>query len=404
MRALRRTAALLVLAVIPACGELPVIVTNTAPSVLLTALVGTQTSIIPIDYTLTDAESSQITILVEFSLDGMTWTTATRSGGQGITNLSSSLGGTLHTFQWDSAVDGVGKGGSAESVTIRITPSDALPGTPDMTTFDVDNAVTVFRMNTSYIRDPHIWFGVTGFVPCSDITDTFAGTGSSPITIDPYGPITNGMNELTNVVLSSDKKPVGALDGNFDSSPLLLFRRFDPLGTGGVVEFAPGLCKTDGTVNTIAPGTVRTSATFTNVASGTLFTPFASSTKPYTPPITLPVGPGFVTDPVPYTLDFGALAIPLENYQIAATYSGTPTSLLVDGVAVGFLKKSVANTVLVNLGSLGNKPLSSFLPGGTSCCANPLDDTDTGPDAVSHGGWWFYINFTAAKLTVYTGP
>jgi len=50
---------------------------------------------------------------------------------------------------------------------------------------------------------------------------------------------------------------------------------------------------------------------------------------------------------------------------------------------------------MLTLPVLGTRTLSSLLPGGTGNCS-PRDDRDmNGADR----GWWFYLNFTAPRVT-----
>jgi hypothetical protein len=408
MKGLPRTIALAMLAaLIPACGEPPRIVVfvpppvNGIPSAALLAFVGTQTGTISVAYTLTDAESNPVAVLVEFSTNGGTsYSPATRApGGEGITGLLSSPGGSPHTFLWDTVIDNVGQAAVA-TVRLRITPSDADPGTPGTTDLTVDNPITVFRVNSMSLRDPHISVPVPPLLPCADVTDSFLG---GAVTIAPYGPVTGGVNGLINVMLTTDKVPAGAPDGFLDASPLMIFRRFNPAATSGTVEFAPGQCDVAGSSCDLAPMAVPVPTTFTAAPSGTLLSPIALTTSGYSPAVASASGPGFASDPVLYTLNLGGLILPLEGFRLAATYPVAGSKNMTNGLAMGFLPAAVADLVPVNLGgTLGTVMLSSLLPGGTGACS-ATDDRDTGPDLVPVGGWWFYLNFTAVQ-TPYTGP
>ncbi|MHC5079976.1 MAG: hypothetical protein ACYTHN_13225, partial [Planctomycetota bacterium] len=138
---------------------------NAQPSLSITTPAVGQLGDVTLDYTLTDAESDSCTIAVEFSIDGGTnFSAATEgTGGDGTTALTSSPGGTAHTFVWDSVTDGVGTTAANTTVQIRITPSDAAAGTADTTgDFTVDN---------------------TGNTPPSVSVTTPAGTESGLVTI-----------------------------------------------------------------------------------------------------------------------------------------------------------------------------------------------------------------------------
>lgn len=116
---------------------------NTAPSVTITTPPSPQTSNITIDYILQDGNSHTCSVAVEYSIDnGADYYPAKEgSGGSGITGLTSSPGGTPHTFVWDSVAD-VGNNLYNNSVRIRITPHDGYEfGASDATAdFTVDNS------------------------------------------------------------------------------------------------------------------------------------------------------------------------------------------------------------------------------------------------------------------------
>lgn len=118
---------------------------GSAPTAVVTTPVGAQHSNVPVDFTLGDAESNPISITVEVSLDGGTsWGPATPGYGNGsLSGLTSSPGGTPHTFLWNSVDDGAGIGGLTNvTVRLRITPSDGNPGTAGTSAnFTVDNTV-----------------------------------------------------------------------------------------------------------------------------------------------------------------------------------------------------------------------------------------------------------------------
>ena len=79
---------------------------------------------VPIQYKLTDAQSNLCAIQVEYSANGgASWSPATMAaGGDGASNLTSSAGGTAHTYMWNSTAD-IGAN-LDNTVQIRITPTD----------------------------------------------------------------------------------------------------------------------------------------------------------------------------------------------------------------------------------------------------------------------------------------
>ena len=119
------------------------VVPPTPPTASVTTPTGTQSWDVTINYTLTDPNGDNATIIVEYSQDGgVNWSNATMgSGGDGVANLTTSSGGTAHTYVWDSFTD-LGYT-NQDDIQIKITPSDTNPGTPDQTTnFTVNNPNT----------------------------------------------------------------------------------------------------------------------------------------------------------------------------------------------------------------------------------------------------------------------
>ncbi|MCZ6690818.1 MAG: hypothetical protein O7H41_14595 [Planctomycetota bacterium] len=117
---------------------------TTVPSVVVVDPPSPQTGDPVIDYTLTDVESALQTIVVEYSTDGSNYfpakecTTCTAPVSDGVTNLTSSPGGTTHVFRWEASTD-LGPARTT-GVTIRITTMDTKTSPPDVTlAFEVDN-------------------------------------------------------------------------------------------------------------------------------------------------------------------------------------------------------------------------------------------------------------------------
>jgi cysteine-rich repeat protein len=87
--------------------------------------------------------------------------------------------------------------------------------------------------------------------------------------------------------------------------------------------------------------------------------------------------------------------------RIAATYSGTPATQLLNGLLTGFISEADANTTIIpaSFPLVGGKPLSLLLPGGDppgpdQNCSS-VSDKDTNNGVV---GWWFYLNFRATRV------
>ena len=90
----------------PAATTSPFTVDDVAPSLTVNTPSGTQNGNVTINYTVTDSVSDPVNIQPYYSTNGgSTWNPATAAGGDGITNLSSSPGGTGHTFIWASGTD-----------------------------------------------------------------------------------------------------------------------------------------------------------------------------------------------------------------------------------------------------------------------------------------------------------
>ncbi|MHC4598762.1 MAG: hypothetical protein ACYS47_07135 [Planctomycetota bacterium] len=112
------------------------------PSLVLTSPSGWYTGDVTVSYSLVDAAGDPCSLTVEYSDDGgSNWYAATEgSGGDGTTNLTSSPGGTPHTYVWDSATDNVGVSAWNTQVRIRLIPDDGQTGASQTSTaFTVNN-------------------------------------------------------------------------------------------------------------------------------------------------------------------------------------------------------------------------------------------------------------------------
>lgn len=116
---------------------------NEAPGVTVTQPDAVECANIRIDYRVSDMESDNSDILVEYTADGSSWQNATVLAGFGdpTTDLATSPVGQNYFLLWDSVADNVGTTMVNPTVSIRITAIDALhAGTPDTTDpFSVDN-------------------------------------------------------------------------------------------------------------------------------------------------------------------------------------------------------------------------------------------------------------------------
>lgn len=245
---------------------------------------------------------------------------------------------------------------------------------------------TAFRFDTLRLRDPHAF--VTIFIGCSDITDTALGG--------------NGVNQQFATQMTTDANN----DGNLDLSPTLVFR---PLNQGGTlmspteIHFAECTAPVAGTM--CSPGTdPPILLTGTNQTTGTCLGPIAGTTGhtapgtgTYTPAITQTTSPCFSTGTSTVSINLAGVTITLRDARIAATYTGTPATGVVNGLLRGFITEADANATIFPAGTaiIGGRPLSFILPGGAGNCANhSAKDTNNGVV-----GWWFYLNFTAPRAT-----
>jgi hypothetical protein len=161
---------------------------------------GVQSKLITIDYKPEDpnpADDGNLSIFVEFSTDGSSWSPATSGPGSEFEYLSNN---TLYQFIWDSSNVNDLANIYNTTVYIRITPYDrAGPGTPGQTgSFTVDNEpplllsmpfliVTNSTADISWTvhepADAFVWYG---FDP--DLTDETSGsTGSTSQSVSLSG-------------------------------------------------------------------------------------------------------------------------------------------------------------------------------------------------------------------------
>ena len=113
---------------------------NTAPGVLLAAVLGTRRGLVDHTYLLIDVQSDPSTIVAEASTDsGATWFAPTPgAGGDGPGPHATHPAGRDYVFQWDSMAD-LGPV-RLDTVRVRLTPSDRATGIPDETAdYVIDN-------------------------------------------------------------------------------------------------------------------------------------------------------------------------------------------------------------------------------------------------------------------------
>ncbi len=240
------------------------------------------------------------------------------------------------------------------------------------------NAVpTAFRFSDLDLRDPHVHVAVIG---CNDLTDNSL-----------LGFSVNG--ELQTAIQTD-----GDADGLLDLSPTLVFRPFSQTAATMPVElhFAECTAPIGSTTCTSGGGTVAM-ATATNMTTGTCLSFLPGTVRPYTPAITSPTGPCFVTSPTSVTIELSGIPITLSDAQVAARYVGNPASSMTNGLLRGFISEADANATIIpaSFPIVGGQPLSSLLAGGAGACPS-FSDKDTSGGVM---GWWFYLNFPATRVT-----
>lgn len=245
---------------------------------------------------------------------------------------------------------------------------DTVPGDGCSATCVIEP--TAFRFDTLALRDPHIF--VTIF-SCTDVTESAL---NSQLT--------------TNLTTDADS------DGLLDLSPTLIFRpltQADASATPMEVDFASCTAPLSGTQ--CSPGAEPPAGfTATSQTSGTCLAPDVGTTSGYSPAVAAVSGACFASSASTLSVTLGGASIPLTHARVAATYDVDPATHLTTGLLEGFLSESAADSVIVPVPLLGDRALSSLLPGGTGSC--PATSDKDVVDGVT--GWWFYLNFTASQV------
>jgi hypothetical protein len=189
-------------------GVIVVPETPTPPNITVSTPASGQGGTILIAYLMYDNNGDLCTLQSEFSTDGgfVFNNCNTGTGGDGVAGITSSQGGTPHTYAWNSSAD-VGAFSSA-SVLIRMTPSDAIngSGTADTTAeFTVTNLPSISTY-TQNISNPRA-LAVGDFDGDGDKDIAVMNTGATPpITMVPF--LNNGSGYFT------AKTPVTLYSGN----------------------------------------------------------------------------------------------------------------------------------------------------------------------------------------------
>jgi cysteine-rich repeat protein len=242
-------------------------------------------------------------------------------------------------------------------------------------------SATAFRFTDLDLRDPHIYVDAFG---CRDLTN------SGFLTVDSIN------QQIQDAIRMDSDSPADGLD----LSIALVFRPLDQAAATNPLEVVFPDCPAPymTTMCTLPATETPIESTATNMTSGTCLAPLPMTTRgAYTPAITNTTGPCFNSDEETIIVTIADIDVPLRQARVAAQYVGSPATGLVQGLIRGFLTEADGNmlTLPADLPLVGGDPLSSVLPGGTGCCASHTDI-----DILADGtrGWWFYLNFTAARV------
>jgi hypothetical protein len=274
------------------------------------------------------------------------------------------------------------------TVTVTLTPSLTPTQTQTATITPTPITPDVFRIDSLALRDPHVF---VNFLGCND--------GTNPPGV--FGVFSANGEIATQITTDGD------MDGNLDLNLLALFRPLSqPPAAGAALEIAVGLCTTPLGSEVCSPDMgAPQGTTYTNQAAGTCLAPLAGTTglnnlpaTPYAPAITTSTAPCFSTAPATVAFPLGLFTIPLQEVRASAQYVGDPAAQLIDGLLFGFLSETDANNTLLpaTLPLVGGQPITVLLPGGTGACPTHTAK-DIGPGGQQ--GWYFYLNFTAHRVT-----
>ena len=247
-------------------------------------------------------------------------------------------------------------------------------------TCTINIVATAFRMSDLDLRDPHVF---VNFIGCRDVTD----------------------NQLAGFAVNNSLQTSITTDGNdadsfLDLSIMMVFR---PLvqspnnATTPVDLYVSANCTSPMASTSCVPGSATKASTTATIMTGAqCLQAIAGTTHPYTPAITNPSAPCFVTGAVTMTINLGGIPITLHDTKLAGTFVGNPATSFTNGLLMGFISEADAdNTIIPNTFPLvGGMPLSALLAGGKNACPTYSDkDTDNGTV-----GWWFYLNFPATAV------
>lgn len=228
-----------------------------------------------------------------------------------------------------------------------------------------------FRETDQDLRDPHLFLASIG---CADIT------------------------EIVNSNLQTNIQTDGNADTLLDASYMHLVHPLDAIdgGVGQHDSLSANCTAPMASTSCTANGSTPYTSVYTTQTAGTCLAPVAGSVvHTYTPAIVSPSAPCFSTAPSTVVISLQGTPLTLQDARIAATWSGSPTNQLSNGLMRGFVTETDADATVITIPGVGTRTLSSLLAGGTNSCQSGWSDKDSN-NGVS--GWWFYVNFSAAKV------
>lgn len=270
-------------------------------------------------------------------------------------------------------------------VTLAAGPAAGQGGAGDLIHPDGFEALQAYRIDGLVLRDPHFFASVLIF--CSDLTDQVNAR------------IADGLGADADA------------DGLLDSSAMLLFRPLRTNDRPGLGRTGGARCSAPAAATACLPDEPPSLAPmpYAGRSLGTCLAPLPGTVRPYAPAVGSPTGPCFASDAsdaltghalaawsslLPASARGTGLPLPLASVRSAASRRDNPVPGLADGLLMGFLAESVADTLVIELPGLGARPLSSLLAGGTGACPSYSDkDVHEG-----ESGWWFYFNYTAGAV------
>lgn len=228
------------------------------PIATITDPTGTQSGDVTINYSIADAESDAANITVEYSTDGgSNFSAATQgTGGDGTTSLSTSPGGTAHTFVWASGTDVAGV--RTSTVKVRISPTGG--GADTTSNFSVDNDNVAPQMDSGVFVDTN-----SIRITYNESMKASTATNSSNYTLT-----SNGTDNGTIAITSIDQVSPTVYDLNFNQN--MVCNNYTIVGSSSITDDSLAENSLNASFDTVsvnnADGTNTTITTTSEVTSG----------------------------------------------------------------------------------------------------------------------------------------